>query len=1054
MSTKSGSTDDDDYDIEPTGIERVPPLPAVPPVVSGSWGGGGDVGGGSGAGVGTSVGIGVGTSVGVGVGTSVGIGVGTSVGIGVGTSVGIGVGTSVGIGVGTSVGIGVGAAAGLAGGGGGEPGGFLDVSAAGAHLRQVLLLARQVELMARQGAAADGGDRLVPRDLWTCVRLAQPALSPCGTWVAFVKLERPLGGALQTERIYLKRVGSLPGQKEYPVTDTSVLADSPVWRPHVFDGEASRPGPDDRPGAAELLFRARATAIDVLQLHVVEIDLPTGVDDAPPRIGRVRGLSSALTHPWAPKWRRFLDGRGQEQNRIYYVAATPEPPPAGYDHLVYDDALVGWWDSLRLPHQRWRFYEIDAHAVGAPRDLLGPHQPLLDFVNGVWTCWDVHPGGREIVWAAVNRASVADRAGAAPRWPNEITLDLFRLRLEGDPGAPATVMCLTDRISPAAQVAGSEASGPVRGRHDDYMPLYAPDGRYIVYAEKQFSTLPADYPRIVRMNVDAFEKPTIIDGEDVFEVIKTRAGTDGGGQAAGDTVLPHAWRFSAPDELLVIVEDAGRHRLKRLAVPDHQLAGHETNEPGDIDARGDALAFAEESGSVHDFDVQRNPARGQDLQIAAVTSSISRPPELRFPPLPANATMVNHLLKQKCAAIGVTELRVPREATLSRRLYGPARDEVQTWLVCPSAVKDAVASGAYQGHEKYPLVHLLHGGPHSAWIDEFHSRFNAALLASQGYIVALVNFRGSTGTPEGEPMTVGAAPVGAESTFLRRLKAAPAADVDGIVAEAVRHMQGSSGDEDERGKIRNDVAKGYLHLRHLRKIERHADRERFVAFVQALEPEHYARLVQRADQSDLHGWGSAMSDIDQVTAALLERGYVDPDRLAVIGGSYGAYLGARLLGWRDREHAYKAYVLHAGVYDALSHFGADAFWVQYQNFGDRPWVRQRADERLSPDFDDGDPDHWQRFSRISPLLRSQRLAEDVHTGTAPAVLITHGLADLRVHWHQSVLLHRMLKDRGARSRLVLYPGLGHRLDQPEPSVQWWTAALAWLRDHGVAPGGR
>jgi dipeptidyl aminopeptidase/acylaminoacyl peptidase len=70
------------------------------------------------------------------------------------------------------------------------------------------------------------------------------------------------------------------------------------------------------------------------------------------------------------------------------------------------------------------------------------------------------------------------------------------------------------------------------------------------------------------------------------------------------------------------------------------------------------------------------------------------------------------------------------------------------------------------------------------------------------------------------------------------------------------------------------------------------------------------------------------------------------------------------------------------------------------------------------------------------------------------VLITHGLSDLRVHWQQSVLLHRMLKDRGVKSRLALYPGLGHRLDQPEPSVQWWKAALCWLEENGVPPGGK
>jgi dipeptidyl aminopeptidase/acylaminoacyl peptidase len=46
----------------------------------------------------------------------------------------------------------------------------------------------------------------------------------------------------------------------------------------------------------------------------------------------------------------------------------------------------------------------------------------------------------------------------------------------------------------------------------------------------------------------------------------------------------------------------------------------------------------------------------------------------------------------------------------------------------------------------------------------------------------------------------------------------------------------------------------------------------------------------------------------------------------------------------------------------------------------------------------------------------------------------------------------MLLDRGIRSRLALYPGLGHRLDVPEIAEQWWYAAFAWLEEHGVPPG--
>jgi dipeptidyl aminopeptidase/acylaminoacyl peptidase len=49
---------------------------------------------------------------------------------------------------------------------------------------------------------------------------------------------------------------------------------------------------------------------------------------------------------------------------------------------------------------------------------------------------------------------------------------------------------------------------------------------------------------------------------------------------------------------------------------------------------------------------------------------------------------------------------------------------------------------------RYPLLVLLHGGPHSAWRDSFGLRWNYHLLASPGYVVLLTNYSGSTGYGE------------------------------------------------------------------------------------------------------------------------------------------------------------------------------------------------------------------------------------------------------------------------------------------------------------------
>ena len=47
--------------------------------------------------------------------------------------------------------------------------------------------------------------------------------------------------------------------------------------------------------------------------------------------------------------------------------------------------------------------------------------------------------------------------------------------------------------------------------------------------------------------------------------------------------------------------------------------------------------------------------------------------------------------------------------------------------------------------KKYPVKFLIHGGPQGQWGDEWSYRWNAQLLAADGYVVIMVNPRGSTG---------------------------------------------------------------------------------------------------------------------------------------------------------------------------------------------------------------------------------------------------------------------------------------------------------------------
>jgi dipeptidyl aminopeptidase/acylaminoacyl peptidase len=47
--------------------------------------------------------------------------------------------------------------------------------------------------------------------------------------------------------------------------------------------------------------------------------------------------------------------------------------------------------------------------------------------------------------------------------------------------------------------------------------------------------------------------------------------------------------------------------------------------------------------------------------------------------------------------------------------------------------------------KKYPVKFLIHGGPQGAWGDDWSYRWNAELFAANGYVVIMINMRGSTG---------------------------------------------------------------------------------------------------------------------------------------------------------------------------------------------------------------------------------------------------------------------------------------------------------------------
>ncbi len=98
----------------------------------------------------------------------------------------------------------------------------------------------------------------------------------------------------------------------------------------------------------------------------------------------------------------------------------------------------------------------------------------------------------------------------------------------------------------------------------------------------------------------------------------------------------------------------------------------------------------------------------------------------------ADGASTKRLTNENSARLAQTE--IPQAESLA--VAGAGGTPIQYWLLKPPN---------FDASKKYPTVFLIHGGPQGAWLDSWSYRWNPALWAAQGWVVAAPNPRGSTG---------------------------------------------------------------------------------------------------------------------------------------------------------------------------------------------------------------------------------------------------------------------------------------------------------------------
>ncbi|WP_322820141.1 S9 family peptidase [Chloroflexus sp.] len=167
-------------------------------------------------------------------------------------------------------------------------------------------------------------------------------------------------------------------------------------------------------------------------------------------------------------------------------------------------------------------------------------------------------------------------------------------------------------------------------------------------------------------------------------------------------------------------------------------------------------------------------------------------------------------------------------------------------------------------------------------------------------------------------------------------------------------------------------------------------------------------------------WGEADApDILAGIDALVARGYIDPERIGVTGGSYGGYMTAWLIGHDDR---FACAVAARGVYNLLTqHSTSDAHELIEIEFGGFPW------------------ELYEELWDHSPLAHAHKIKTPL--------LLLHSELDYRVPISEAEQLFAILRRQKKVVELVRYPREGHELTrsgEPRHRADHMQRTLEWF----------
>jgi dipeptidyl aminopeptidase/acylaminoacyl peptidase len=524
-------------------------------------------------------------------------------------------------------------------------------------------------------------------DMMKMRRLGDIAVSPNGRWVLFSVTDVDLGKNTRTSHLWIVPTA---GGDEKPLTDS--LAGESRGR---FSPDGNR-----------ILFQSARDGGQ--QIWLAPFDTATGTT------GSARQLTDISTEAdgaiWSP------DG----QNILFVSSVYPdctddacnkqrdeERAESKVKGQIFTHLLYRHWNAF-TGDKRSHLFLVSANG-GTPRDLTpGDEHDVPPFSLGGPDGYVFSPDGKEIAF----------EENLDPVPAISTNSDIFTLRLDDPNAKPVKVS-----TSPGG----------------DHSPAYSPDGKYIAWRSQARAGYESDRFRLMLYDRATKQTKELLPKFDRW-VDEFAWGPDSKVYfIAGHWGEAHVFSVDADGQMIIALTDIF------YEAPNRGFTQEDYGEFGDLHPTNDGKTLVLSRMTV------RSPAEIWALELTNDWPVGYEPYDDKKEERSAQKQGLAYKRERNSWLSVDEEVKTVRQVTrLNDQLLseldlqpmesfwftGAEKTPVQGFLIRPPA---------FDPNKKYPVKFLIHGGPQGAWGDSWSYRWNAELLAANGYVVVMINPRGSTG---------------------------------------------------------------------------------------------------------------------------------------------------------------------------------------------------------------------------------------------------------------------------------------------------------------------